>query len=52
MRKEYFAHSLERLEELQEEFNLEDCGMSGAHVGYHWLCDNENNVDVYFKITE
>jgi hypothetical protein len=50
--KELFVTTLEELEELQCEYNLEDCGMSGQHYGWQWLQDDETEVAVYFKLEE
>ena len=46
--KEIFVESAEQLEELEVEYNLEDCGMSGQHPSYHWLQDDEAEVAVYY----
>ena len=46
---EIIVNSLQELEELEIEYNLEDCGMSGCHVGMHWLCDSESDVNVYYS---
>lgn len=48
--KELFVKSVEELEELECEYNLEDCGMSGKHYGWHWYQDDEQQVAVYFKM--
>ena len=47
--KEYFANSIEELEELQVQFNLEDYGMSGKYPDHHWLQDDEAGVAVYYS---
>lgn len=47
--REIFVKSREELEELEVEFNLEDCGMSGQHYGFHWLQDDEAGVTVYYE---
>jgi len=52
MRKEIKVTSLEELEELEIKYNLEDCGNSGKYNGWKWLVDDENEVDVYFKLLE
>lgn len=39
----------EEFEDLEAEYNLEDCGMSGTHVGYHWFQDDAAEVAVYVK---
>ena len=49
MRKEIIATTGEELEALEIEYDLEDCGMSGSHIGMHWLSDDEAEVDVYFS---
>lgn len=46
--KEIFVN-WEELEELEVKYNLEDCGMSGKHPGYHWYQDDEAEVSVYVK---
>ena len=50
--KELFVKSVEELEELECEYNLEDCGMSGKHYGFHWYQDDEQQVAVYFKMEQ
>ena len=35
--------------ELDKKYNLVDCGMSKKHVGYKWLYDAQNNVNVYVR---
>lgn len=47
--KQIFVTDLEQLQELEERYNLEDCGMSGQHYGWHWLQDDEARIAVYFK---
>ena len=47
--REIFVKTIEELENLQEEYNLEDCGSSGKHIGYHWYQDDEAGVAVYYK---
>ncbi|MBP3460355.1 MAG: hypothetical protein J6K58_14190 [Lachnospiraceae bacterium] len=39
----------EEFEELECEYNLEDCGMSGMYVGYHWFQDDDAEIAVYVK---
>lgn len=46
--KEIFAN-WEELEELEVEYNLEDCGMSGKYIGYHWYQDDAAEISVYVK---
>lgn len=50
--KEIFVTTLEELEEMECEHNLEDCGMSGQYIGHHWYQDDEAEVSVYFKLIE
>lgn len=50
--EEIFVTNLEELQDLECEYDLEDCGMSGLYNGWHWLQDDESNVAVYFKIEE
>lgn len=52
MVKEIFVKNLETFENLECEYNLEDCGMSGMYHGWHWYNDDSANVSVYLKITE
>lgn len=47
--REIFVESAEQLEELETEYNLEDCGMSGRDPSYHWLQDDEAEVAVYYN---
>jgi len=46
--KEIFA-TWEEFEELEIEYNLEDCGMSGKYPAYHWYQDDAAQVVVYVK---
>lgn len=41
--------NFEELENLECEYNLEDCGMSGQFPGYHWFQDDEAEIAVYVK---
>ena len=50
--KELFVSTLEELEELECEYNLEDNGMSGKHDGFHWYQDDEAGVALYFKLEQ
>lgn len=50
--KELFVTTLEELQDLECEYNLEDCGMSGKHYGWHWYQDDEAEVAVYFKLEQ
>lgn len=50
--EELFVTTLEELEKMQEQYNLEDCGMSGQHYGWHWFQDDEASVSVYFKLQD
>lgn len=45
---EIFVNSIEELEELEVEYNLVDCGMSGQYPGYHWMHDDDSEVSVYY----
>lgn len=47
--KNIFVSTLEELEEMEIEYNLEDCGMSGINSHGHWYCDDEAEVNVYYK---
>lgn len=47
MRKTIMVETVEEFENLEIEYNLEDCGMSGLYYGCHWFCDDAANVDVY-----
>lgn len=49
---ELFVTTLEELEDMEMQYNLEDGGMSGLHIGWHWYYDDEAGVDVYFKLIE
>lgn len=49
MMREIFVETVEELEDLEVEFNLEDCGMSGQYSGYHWLQDDDAEVAVYYN---
>ena len=50
MNKEIFATTLEELENLQCEYELEFCGTSGLHYGWYWYAGVD--ADVYFKLEE
>ena len=50
--EERFVTSLEEFEELQIEYNLEDCGYSGAYYNWYWFQDDEADLAVYVKISE
>lgn len=50
--KEIFVTSLEELESMEYDYNLEDCGMSGKHYGWHWYQDDAYEVAVYFKLED
>lgn len=45
---ELFVRDFERMEELECEYNLEDCGLSGKYYGWHWFQDDDAGVAVYF----
>lgn len=32
---------------LEIQYNLENCGMSGFYIGKHWFCDDSERVNVY-----
>lgn len=51
--KEMFI-TFEKLEEMELEYTLEDNGMSGRYVGYHWYTavndsQPEDIIEVYVK---
>lgn len=50
--KEIFVTSREELENLECEYNLEDCGMSGKYYGWYWSQDDEAGVAVYCKFED
>ena len=50
--KEIFVTTIEEYEELQIEYNLEECGMSGKYYGWNWSQDDNAKVIVYFKLEE
>ena len=50
--KEIFVTTIEEYEELQIEYNLEECGMSGKYYGWSWSQDDDAKVAVYFKLEE
>ena len=50
--REIFVTTLEELEEMECEYNLEDCGMSGLYPDHHWMQDDEAEVAVYVKIQQ
>ena len=50
--KEIRVTSIEELGEMETEYNLEDCGMSGQYPGWHWYQDDEADVAVYYKEEE
>ena len=39
----------EKFENLEIEFDLENCGASGAHYGYTWYSDKNGKAEVYVK---
>jgi hypothetical protein len=47
--KEIFVETVEELEEMEQQYNLEDNGMSGKYNGMHWLQDDEEQVAVYYS---
>lgn len=48
-RTEIFCNTPDEYNDLCCEYDLEDCGMSGKHIGSSWSHDDKNNVDVYYK---
>jgi len=50
--KEIFATTIDEMEDLEMEYDLEDCGMSGRYPSHHWYQDDEAEVAVYFKLEE
>lgn len=48
MEKMFCKSELEFLE-MERQYNLEDCGMSGLYPDYHWYQDANANVAVYIK---
>lgn len=50
--EERFVTSLEEFEELQIEYNLEDCGYSGTYFNWKWFQDDEAELAVYVKILD
>ena len=50
MMKELFINSIEELEELQCQHDLEYCGMSGLYPTYRWYAGEE--IDIYFTPEE
>lgn len=46
---EIFVNDGDDYEYLQEQYDLEECGASGYHVGYDWSCDDKAKVDVYYR---
>lgn len=47
MRKIIIVETVEEFENLEIEYNLEDCGMSGSHPDCHWYADDDAKVDIY-----
>ena len=47
MRKIIMVETVEEFENLEIEYNLEDCGMSGLHPDCHWYADDVAKVDIY-----
>ena len=50
--KDIFVTSLIDFENMEIDYNLEFCGMSGRHYGWKWYIDDEAGVNVYFKDNE
>ena len=42
----------EKFENLEIEFDLENCGASGAHYGYTWYSDKNGKAEVYIKLDQ
>lgn len=47
--QEIFPKTWEEFQQLEIDYNLEDCGMSGLYYGYHWFQDDQAGVAVYVK---
>lgn len=47
--EEKFCTDPALMEDLMCRYNLEDCGMSGLHPGWHWYQDDAAGVAVYYK---
>ena len=47
MKKELFVKLPENLQDIMEDIELQDCGMSGKYQGWHWF--SGCCIDVYFK---
>lgn len=50
--EDIFVTNLEAYEELEIEYDLQDNGMSGDHIGWHWYSDDKAGVNVYLKIEQ
>lgn len=48
-RTEIFVNNPDDYDFLCCQYNLIDCGNSGKYDGYSWSCDDEHDVDVYYK---
>ena len=48
--KEMFI-SFKELEQMEYDYNIEDNGMSGQHIGYHWYTatDEDKTIELYVK---
>lgn len=48
--KEIFI-SLEELEEMECDYDIEDNGMSGHHIGFHWYTatNEDETIELYVK---
>lgn len=52
MAENIFVTDEQEMDDLMVQYNLEDNGMSGCYLGYHWYSDDEADVNVYFKMAE
>ena len=47
MKEELFVKLLENLQDIMEDIELQDCGMSGKYQGWHWF--SGDCIDIYYK---
>jgi len=47
MKEELFIMLPENLQDIMEDIELQDCGMSWKYKGWHWFSDD--CIDVYYK---
>lgn len=52
MSKNIFTTTLNELQEFEEKYKLEDCGMSGVYIGWRRYCGSEIDVNVYFRLED